>query len=170
MSMSKFRALNHYDSCTGGETSDLSIIKSINLKFGIKIAFSILLGLLLPSLLWAWTGEVVKIADGDTITVLKGNTTVKIRLYGIDCPERGQAFGQKAKQFTASMVFRRYVKIEPVDTDRYGRTVAWVYVNGKNLCEELVGVATKIDGNMMKNGQEQRGKRDGAPSRSLAGS
>jgi endonuclease YncB( thermonuclease family) len=82
----------------------------------------------------------------------------------------GQAFGQKAKQFTASMVFRRYVKIEPVDTDRYGRTVAWVYVNGKNLCEELVSVATKIDGNMMKNGQEQRGKRDGAPSRSLAGS
>jgi micrococcal nuclease len=53
-------------------------------------------------------------------------------------PERGQPFGKKAKQFTAAMVFRKQVKIEPVDRDRYGRTVAWVYVDGRNLCEELV--------------------------------
>ena len=108
------------------------------MKLGIRIALTVFMGLLAPSLLWAWTGEVVKIADGDTITVLHGKAPVKIRLYGIDCPERGQAFGTKAKQFTAGMVFRKQVRIEPVDRDRYGRTVAWVYVNGKNLCEELV--------------------------------
>jgi endonuclease YncB( thermonuclease family) len=92
-----------------------------------------------PSLCLAWTGEVVGVADGDTITVLRDRTPVKIRLYGIDCPERRQAFGKKAKQFTSALVFRKRVKVKPVTQDRYGRTVAWVFVDGKNLCEELVG-------------------------------
>ena len=95
--------------------------------------------LLVLTILWAWTGEVVGIADGDTITVLKGKTPVKIRLFGIDCPEGSQAFGKKAKQFTADTVFRKHAEIKPVDRDHYGRTVARVFVNGQNLCEELVG-------------------------------
>jgi endonuclease YncB( thermonuclease family) len=108
------------------------------LKFWVKLLSAFFLCLLIPSITWAWSGEVVGIADGDSITVLRNKTPVKIRLYGIDCPERRQAFGKKAKQFTSKMVFRKQVKIKPVDRDRYGRTVAWVYVNGKNLCEELV--------------------------------
>ena len=60
----------------------------------------------------------MSIADGDTITVLKAKTPIRIRLYGIDCPESGQAFGKKAKQFTSGMVFRKIVRIEPVDRDR----------------------------------------------------
>jgi len=104
-----------------------------------KILSALFLWLLAPSILWAWTGKVVGIADSDTITVLNGKTPVKIRLYGIDCPEKGgQAFGNKAKQFTSDMVFKKQVQIEPMDQDRYGRTVAWVFVDGKNLCEELV--------------------------------
>jgi endonuclease YncB( thermonuclease family) len=63
-------------------------------------------------------GEVVGVADGDSITVLRDKTQVKIRLYGIDCPERRQAFGNRAKQFTAKIVFRKQVKIEAVDTVR----------------------------------------------------
>jgi micrococcal nuclease len=109
------------------------------LKSRSKIIWTLLFCLFIPSILWAWTGEVVGIADGDTITVLKGKTPVKIRLFGIDCPEGSQAFGKKAKQFTAAMVFRKHVEIKPVDRDRYGRTVAWVLVDGQNLCEELVG-------------------------------
>lgn len=101
-------------------------------------SLSVLFFLLMPSICLAWTGEVVGVADGDTITVLRDKTPVKIRLYGIDCPERRQAFGKKAKQLTSKMVFRKQVEIKPVDKDRYGRTVAWVYVDGKNLCEELV--------------------------------
>jgi endonuclease YncB( thermonuclease family) len=50
----------------------------------------------------------------------------KIRLYGIDCPEKLQALGNKAKQFAPGMVFKKVVKVEPVTTDRYGRTIAWV--------------------------------------------
>jgi len=46
--------------------------------------------ILLPSFSWAWSGEVVGITDGDTITVLRDKEQVRIRLYGIDCPEGGQ--------------------------------------------------------------------------------
>lgn len=84
------------------------------------------------------TAKVVGVADGDTITVLNDHTQIKIRLQGIDCPEKRQAFGTKAKQFTSDMVFGKVVTIKPTDTDRYGRTVAWVLVNGLNLNEEIV--------------------------------
>jgi len=84
------------------------------------------------------TGKVVGVADGDTITVLKGHTQIKIRLHGIDSPEKGQAFGNRAKQFTSDLVFGKTVAVRPTDTDRYGRTVAWVFVDGLNLNEEIV--------------------------------
>ena len=62
----------------------------------------------------------------------------KIRLYGIDTPESTQAFGTGAKNFTYAMVYRKSVNVEPVTTDRYGRTVGIVHVDGKSLSEELV--------------------------------
>jgi endonuclease YncB( thermonuclease family) len=102
-------------------------------------SLSVLFLVFIPSICLAWTGEVVGVADGDTITVLRDRTPVKIRLYGIDCPEKGgQAFGNKAKRFTSEMVFKKRVEVKPVTQVRYGRTVAWVYVDGKNLCEELI--------------------------------
>ena len=61
--------------------------------------------------------------DGDTIGVLRDHTAIKVRLEGIDCPERGQ----KAKQFTSGLVFGKAVEIRPIGEDRYGRTVARVY-------------------------------------------
>lgn len=102
-----------------------------------------LLFVLLPISVMAATtqpyqAKVIGIADGDTITVLQGTTQIKIRLYGIDCPESHQAFGSKAKQFTSSLIFGQTVTIEPVDTDRYGRSVAWVYSGSKCLNEELL--------------------------------
>jgi micrococcal nuclease len=57
---------------------------------------------------------------------------VRIRLYGINAPEMGQDFGRKAKDFASSMVGNK------MDTDRYGRTVAIILVDGKNLNEELI--------------------------------
>ena len=83
-------------------------------------------------------GKVVGIADGDTITVLQDNQQFKIRLYGIDTPEKSQDFGQKAKQFTSDMVFKQHVKVVSYDIDRYGRTVGTVYTGQKCLNEELV--------------------------------
>ena len=86
--------------------------------------------LIFPCLAFAWSGKVVGIADGDTITVLReGKQQVKIRLYGVDCPERGQAFSRKAKQFISEMVFGKVVEVESVDIDRYNRLVALVTVS-----------------------------------------
>ncbi|UCG11532.1 MAG: thermonuclease family protein [Deltaproteobacteria bacterium] len=93
---------------------------------------------LLPSLCWAWSGKVVGISDGDTIRVLRDQEHVKIRLYGIDAPEKGQAYGKKAKQFTSKMVFGKVVEVEVMDHDRYGQTVALVAVNKQILNEELL--------------------------------
>ena len=62
----------------------------------------------------------------------------KICLYGIDTPESTQACSNEAKNFTYAMVYRKSVKVEPVTTDRYGRTVGIVKVDGKSLSEELV--------------------------------
>ncbi len=79
------------------------------------LLLSLLLSLLLtfPCLAWAWSGMVVGVTDGDTIKVMGShNKQVKIRLYGIDTPEKGQAFGKKAKQFTSGMVFGKVVEVE----------------------------------------------------------
>lgn len=100
--------------------------------------------------LTSWTGlanaesfqaKVVHIADGDTITVLnEGKNQIKIRLNGIDCPERGQSFGRKATEFTKTMVAGRTVRIDAFNQDRYGRTIADVIMEeGRNLNQELVG-------------------------------
>jgi endonuclease YncB( thermonuclease family) len=85
-----------------------------------------------------WQGEVVGVSDGDTISVMHHGKGEKVRLYGIDCPEKSQAFGKRAKQFTSDMVFGKTVEVKPVTTDRYGRTIAWVYVNGSSLNEDLL--------------------------------
>ena len=62
----------------------------------------------------------------------------KIRLYGIDTPEKKQAFGKKAKKFTSDIGAGKMVEVKPVTTDRFGRTVGLVYIDGKCLSEELV--------------------------------
>ena len=57
-------------------------------------------------------GKVVSVLDGDTIEVLHEKKTERIRLYGFDCPEKGQAFGQQAKHATSALLFSKDVKIE----------------------------------------------------------
>jgi len=110
----------------------------LNRKLSI-LSFVVLILITLPRFAFAWSGKVVGIADGDTITVLReGKQQVKIRLYGIDCPERYQPFSRKAKQFTSEMVCGRVVEVEPVDVDRYNRLVALVAVFQRLVNEELV--------------------------------
>ena len=94
--------------------------------------------LVMPCPSWAWSGKVIGVADGDTITVLRDKQPQKIRLYGIDCPEKRQPFGKRAKQFTSKLVFGKLVDIEPVTVDRYGRTVAFVRVENTSVNEELI--------------------------------
>ena len=76
-------------------------------------------------------GKVVGVADGDTITVLTElKRQIKIRINGIDAPEIGQAFGQKAKQRLSALCFGKTVAIEATGKDKYGRTLATVYAGG----------------------------------------
>ncbi|MFC1566555.1 thermonuclease family protein [bacterium] len=84
--------------------------------------------------------RVISVSDGDTITVLKNKKTIKIRLYGVDAPERYQPYGAKAKRYISSMVYNKNVDIKVMDKDRYGRTVALIYFdNGKKILnEELI--------------------------------
>ena len=84
-------------------------------------------------------GNVVKIADGDTLTLLTStNEQVKIRLAGIDTPEKKQPFGNKAKQALAKLAFQKQVLVEVEAKDRYGRTIGVVFVDGLNVNAELV--------------------------------
>ncbi len=85
--------------------------------------------------------KVIHIADGDTITVLNDTQPkkIKIRLNGIDCPEKAQAYGNKAKQFTKALVKGKMVTIQAYEQDRYGRTIGDVILeDGRNLNQELV--------------------------------
>ncbi len=84
-------------------------------------------------------GKVVGVLDGDTIEVLHDGHPKRIRLNGIDCPEKGQPFGKKAKQYTSTMVFGKDVTIHVVGFDRYRRTIGEVMLgDGRNLNRELV--------------------------------
>ena len=84
-------------------------------------------------------GKVVGIADGDTFTMLLDNkTTVKVRLASIDCPERKQPYSAVATKFISDAIFSRQVTVVVDSKDRYGRSIGWVYYDGKNLNEELL--------------------------------
>lgn len=89
-------------------------------------------------------GYVVAVSDGDTITVLDAKREqYKIRLAGIDAPEKAQAFGERSKQHLAELVFNKQVTVEWDKFDRYGRTVGKVLVNGTdaNLEQIKAGMA-----------------------------
>ena len=84
-------------------------------------------------------GKVVGVADGDTITVLDAtNTQHKIRLQGIDAPEKAQAFGQKSKQSLHQLVHSKQVTVDFDKKDKYGRTVGKVVLNGTDICLEQI--------------------------------
>lgn len=89
-----------------------------------------------------FAGRCVRVLDGDTVEVLRqtsaGPRPVRVRLWGIDCPEKSQAYGQRAKQFTSAFTFGKATNVDVKDTDRYGRSVALVTVAGRPLNAELV--------------------------------
>jgi micrococcal nuclease len=70
------------------------------------------------------SGPVVSVLDGDTIEVLHNTRPERVRLSGIDCPEKGQAFGKRAKQAASELVFGKQVRLQTHGKDKYGRTLA----------------------------------------------
>ena len=84
------------------------------------------------------TGMVTKISDGDTFHFFSNGKNNKIRLAYIDCPEQNQPKGDAATSSLRDSIMGKAVEINVVDTDRYGRLVAEVFVNDKNINLDLV--------------------------------
>src|SRR5437016_4275215 len=103
------------------------------------ILFSLLI---LPGVTFAdFSGRVVGVSDGDTIKVMHDGKAEKVRLHGIDCPEKGQAYGTRAKQVTSTLTFGKDVRVQTYGHDKYGRTVGEVILSdGRSLNYELVRV------------------------------
>mgnify|MGYP003576546879 CR=1 FL=1 len=86
-----------------------------------------------------FSGEVVGILDGHTIEVMHDHRAELIRLHGIDCPEKGQAYGIKAKQAASALMFGKEVTVRTHGLDKYGRIIADALLpDGTNLNQKLV--------------------------------
>lgn len=85
------------------------------------------------------SGRVVWVGDGDTLEVLHAGKPQRIRLFGVDCPELGQAYGRRAREFTSRHAADKTVTVNVVDRDRYDRLVGEVILpNGQSLNRILV--------------------------------
>lgn len=83
--------------------------------------------------------NVVGVTDGDTLVVLdKDKVQNKVRIAGIDAPEKKQAFGHRAQQALASVVYRRDVLLDVYKKDRYGRLIAKIWLAGRDVGLDLV--------------------------------
>lgn len=94
---------------------------------------------LVPAESFDITGRVVRVADGDTISVLDNNNTQhKVRFHGIDTPERDQPYGKAASRALSDLIADQRVGVLQRDIDEFGRTVGVVYLEGKNINLALV--------------------------------
>lgn len=84
-------------------------------------------------------GLVVGVSDGDTITLLDSNKTQhKIRLAGIDAPEKNQPFGQASKKSLSDLIFDKRVTVFWEKTDRYQRIIGKIILEDQDICFEQV--------------------------------
>ena len=85
------------------------------------------------------TGKVIGISDGDTFSLLFNNGfTIKVRLNKIDCPEKKQAYSNRAKQELSNMIFDHTVRVDYTKKDGYGRVLGDVYVNDLYVNGEMI--------------------------------
>lgn len=114
-------------------------------RFAASLALVVALGGVHPAFAEVViTGVVVGIADGDTLTLLDARRQQhRVRLAGIDAPEKRQAFGQRAKQSLSAMAYLRLATVHGTKSDRYGRLLGKVIVGGVdlNLRQLEVGMA-----------------------------
>ena len=95
--------------------------------------------LLLATSLFALEGRVVKVYDGDTITLLdKDMQQHRIRFYGIDAPEKSQSFGKRSQENLANMIAGKMVNVDVQAEDRYGRSVGIVYLDDVDINKRQV--------------------------------
>ncbi len=83
--------------------------------------------------------RVVSVQDGDTLRAIdEGKVEQRIRLAGIDAPERGQPFGNVARERLAELTMGKAVAVDVEDRDRYGRTVARLEADGFDACRQMM--------------------------------
>ena len=85
-----------------------------------------------------FSAKVIVVIDGDTVLVLRGNKQIKVRLAGIDAPEKAQAFGENSKQSLTELLLNKQVRVESQAMDNYGRMVAQIKVDELNVNYEQV--------------------------------
>lgn len=84
-------------------------------------------------------GKVIKVADGDTMTLMDNNGKKrKVRLNGIDCPEIGQDYGDRAKEYVEKLIINKYVNVDIIGIDQYDRILGVVYIDDVNINEALL--------------------------------
>ena len=104
-----------------------------------RLPILLLLAFTFTAQAFEFTGKVVGVTDGDTLTVLyQGNKQYKIRLQHIDCPESAQDFGSKAKKILSAKVFGRAVTVKWEEMDRYKRILGDVYIDKQWVNLEMV--------------------------------
>ncbi len=106
------------------------ITRIIEIKNKI-FALTVIFFLLFTSHCFCLSGKCIRVIDGDTIVVFSGNKKIKVRLYGVDCPETKQKYGKQAGQFTSRHAMEKTVWIEEKGS-AYNRVVGIVYI--KSLC------------------------------------
>ena len=104
----------------------------------LKTLFLLLILFIFAECAFAWNAKIINIHDGDTITALNNNKQIKIRLYGIDAPELGQDFGQRARQVVTTLTYGKNATIDDTGLDKYGRTIGKVWVDGIDINEILI--------------------------------
>ena len=88
----------------------------------------------LPAYAEILSGRIVGISDGDTVTLLDTNQRqYKIRLTGIDAPEKKMPFGQRSKEHLSDLVFSKDVQVETEKLDRYGRTLGKILLDRNDI-------------------------------------
>lgn len=114
----------------------MKLLKSYKL-----LIFFIFISFILPSV--AYTGRayrVVKLQDGDSFTATDGHIQFKVRMIGIDAPEHGQPYSQKAKEYLSQLILGKEIEIRPIKKplDRYNRVLANIFVKNKDVGLKLV--------------------------------
>lgn len=129
-----------------------------------------LLGLLLSSVMLraeVIAGKVVTVIDGNTLEVFTPeNETYKILLFGIDCPELGQEYGEKAKRYLEKLILNKEVSVEIQGKDRWGNRLGIILIEGVDPREELLeqGLAWTAERNpiatfeLIKEKSKEKGK------------
>lgn len=111
-------------------------------KFLFRKSKNIIAGCILLFPTWAFAidfeGQIIRVSDGDTLTILKGQEKIKIRLAEIDAPEKAQPFGQQSKQSLSDLCLGKPARIEDKGHDRYGRTIGRVWCAGIDANAEQV--------------------------------